>query len=62
MLNLFVDVAQSPAVITRVTQYSDTLVRTFRGWRFKTRVNGPADLTGGTTPAAPGRGGRGGTN
>jgi hypothetical protein len=61
VLNLFVDAAQSPAVITRVTQYTDTLVKTARGWRFKTRVNGSADLTGGASgvtsaPAAPGAG------
>ena len=46
VLNLFVDVAQSPAVITRVSQYTDTLVKTSQGWRFKTRVNGSADLSG----------------
>lgn len=46
VLNLFVDVAQSPAVITRVSQYTDTLVKTPAGWRFKTRVNGSADLSG----------------
>ncbi len=45
VLNLFVDVAQSPAVITRVSQYTDTLVKTLQGWRFKTRVNGSADLS-----------------
>ena len=45
VLNLFVDVAQSPAVITRVSQYTDTLVKTSVGWRFKTRVNGSADLS-----------------
>ena len=45
VLNLFVAVAQTPAVITRVSQYTDTLVRTPEGWRFKTRVNGSADLT-----------------
>jgi hypothetical protein len=46
VLNLFVDVAQSPAVITRVSQYTDTLVKTSEGWRFKTRVNGSAELGG----------------
>jgi len=45
VLNFFVDVAQDPAVITRVSQYTDTLVKTPQGWRFKTRVNGSADLT-----------------
>jgi hypothetical protein len=35
----------TPPAITRVSQYSDTLVKTPRGWRFKTRVNGSADLT-----------------
>lgn len=44
VLNLFVDVGQMPAVVTRITQYRDTLVRTPDGWRFKTRVNGSADL------------------
>lgn len=45
VLNLFVDVAQTPAVITRVSQYSDTLVKTSAGWRFKARVNRSADLS-----------------
>lgn len=49
VLNLFIDVAKSPAVVTRVTQYRDTLVKTPNGWRFKTRVNGTADLN---APAA----------
>lgn len=44
VLNLFVDVAPMPAVVTRITQYRDTLVKTPAGWRFKTRVNGSADL------------------
>jgi len=59
VLNLFIDVAQTPAVVTRVSQYTDTLVRTPEGWRFKTRVNGSADLTGGTAQPEGGRGGRG---
>lgn len=50
VLNLFIDVAKTPAVVTRVTQYTDTLVKTPQGWRFKTRVNGTAELT---APAAP---------
>jgi hypothetical protein len=45
VMSLFIDVAQSPAVITRVSQYTDTLVKTSQGWRFKTRVNGSADLS-----------------
>jgi hypothetical protein len=45
VLNLFVDVAESPTVITRVSQYTDTLVKTSEGWRFQTRVNGSADLS-----------------
>jgi len=45
VLNLFVDVAQSPAIVTRVSQYTDTLVKTSKGWRFKTRVNGSADVS-----------------
>jgi len=49
VLNLFVDVAQQPVVVTRVSQYTDTLVKTPQGWRFKTRVNGSADLSGGET-------------
>ena len=44
VMNLFIDVSQSPAVITRVSQYTDTLVKTPGGWRFKTRVNGTANL------------------
>lgn len=59
VLNLFVDVAQAPATITRVSQYTDTLVKTPQGWRFKTRVNGSADLSGGAAPAPQGRGGSG---
>jgi len=42
--NLFIDVSQSPAVITRVSQYTDVLVKTPLGWRFKSRNNGIADL------------------
>ena len=44
VMNLFIDVSKMPAVITRVTQYNDTLVKTPRGWRFKTRLNGSAVL------------------
>ena len=44
VMNLFIDVSQQPAVITRVSQYTDTLVKTPQGWRFKTRVNGTANL------------------
>lgn len=56
VLNLFIDVAQSPAVVTRVSQYTDTIVRTPDGWRFKTRVNGSADLTADSAPPTGGRG------
>jgi hypothetical protein len=63
VVNMFIDVGQSPAVITRVSQYTDTLVKTRDGWRFKTRVNGSADLTGGAVaPAAPPAGRGRGTN
>lgn len=57
VLNLFIDVAQTPAVVTRASMYTDTLVKTPAGWRFKTRVNGSA-IFGGTAPAgaAPGSG------
>lgn len=44
VLNLFVDVSQEPAVITRISQYTDELVKTPNGWRFKSRTNGMADL------------------
>ena len=44
VMNMFIDVAKQPAVITRVTQYTDTLVKTPQGWRFKTRVNATAEL------------------
>jgi hypothetical protein len=57
VMNMFIDVGQSPAVITRVSQYTDTLVKTPSGWRFKTRVNGSADLTGGAGTPARGRAG-----
>jgi len=56
VLNMFIDVGQSPAVVTRVSQYRDTLVKTPQGWRFKTRVNGSADLSGGAAAAPAGRG------
>lgn len=52
VMNLFIDVAQMPAVVTRVTQYTDTLVKTPQGWRFKTRVNGSAELSPPAAPAA----------
>lgn len=42
--NLFIDVSQEPAVITRVSQYTDELVKTQNGWKFKSRKNGTADL------------------
>ena len=46
VLNLFIDVGQNPPTITRVSQDTDTLIKAPRGWRFKTRVSGPADLKG----------------
>jgi hypothetical protein len=46
VMNMFIDVAQAPAVVTRVTQYNDTFVTTLQGWRSR-RANGSADLTGG---------------
>lgn len=48
VMNMFIDVAKMPAVITRVSQYNDTLVKTPQGWRFKTRMNGSAELTSGS--------------
>jgi hypothetical protein len=48
VLNLFIDVGQTPPVVTRASMYTDTLVKTPEGWRFKTRVNGSA--TFGSTP------------
>ncbi len=48
VMNMFIDVAKMPAVITRVSQYNDTLVKTPQGWRFKTRVNGSAELPSGS--------------
>ena len=42
VMNMFIDVAKTPAIITRVSQYNDTLVKTPQGWRFKTRLNGSA--------------------
>ncbi len=44
VMNMFIDVAKTPPVMTNVTQYTDTLVKTPQGWRFKTRVNGTAIL------------------
>lgn len=53
VMNMFIDVSKMPAVITRVTQYNDTLVKTAQGWRFKTRLNGSAVLPGESPPAPP---------
>lgn len=53
VMNMFIDVAQMPAVITRVTQYNDTLVKTTQGWRFKTRVNGSAEIASASPGQAP---------
>jgi hypothetical protein len=65
VMNFFIDLGANPPAITRVSRYTDTLVKTPNGWRFKTRVNGaalPADqapaagrgpAAGGTPPAAP---------
>ena len=50
VLNLFIDVGQTPPVVTRASMYTDTLVKTPQGWRFKTRVNGPATFGSTTTP------------
>jgi hypothetical protein len=42
VMNLFIDIGANPPAITRVSRYTDTLVKTPNGWRFKTRVNGAA--------------------
>lgn len=42
--NLFIDVSGEPATITRVSQYTDILIKTPNGWKFKSRNNGLADL------------------
>ncbi len=42
--NFFINVEESPAVITRVSQYTDIIVKTPEGWKFKSRKNGTADL------------------
>jgi hypothetical protein len=49
VMNLFVDAATTPPAITRVIQYTDTLVKTPQGWRFKKRTTGTADVA---APAA----------
>lgn len=41
VISLFVDGATTPPTIPRVIQYTDTLVKTPQGWRFKTRTTGP---------------------
>jgi len=41
VLNFFIDVGANPPAFTRASQYTDTLVKTPQGWRFKKRVNGP---------------------
>lgn len=47
--DVFIDVAKMPAVITRVTQYNDTLVKTPQGWRFKIPRERRADFTTGSS-------------
>ena len=47
VISLFVDGAQNPPTIPRVIQYTDTLVKTPQGWRFKSRSTGPVP------PSAP---------
>lgn len=59
VMNFFIDIGANPPAITRVSRYTDTLVKTPKGWRFKTRVNGaalPADQAPATGrgPAASG--------
>lgn len=54
VMNLFIDVGQDGPRITRVSQYTDTLVKTSRGWRFKTRINGPADVGANSGPVSGG--------
>ena len=51
VISLFVDAAQTPPTIPRVIQYTDTLVKTPQGWRFKTRVTGPVPPS--SAPAKP---------
>ena len=41
VISLFVDASQNPPTIPRVILYTDTLVKTPQGWRFKSRVTGP---------------------
>lgn len=42
--NLFLDMSQNPPVVSGVSQYTDIIVKTPDGWRFKSRNNGTADL------------------
>jgi hypothetical protein len=58
VINFFVDMGTNPPSITRASMYTDTLVKTPQGWRFKTRVNGA--IPGVAAPARGGGGGRGG--
>jgi hypothetical protein len=54
VMNFFIDLGANPPAITRVSRYTDTLVKTPNGWRFKTRVNGAALPAGQAAPAARG--------
>jgi hypothetical protein len=47
VLSFSIDVGPNPPAITRASQYTDTLVRTPQGWRFKKRVSGAVPGTGG---------------
>jgi hypothetical protein len=52
VMNFFIDIGANPPAITRVSRYTDTLVKTANGWRFKTRTNGAA-LPPDQAPAQP---------
>ena len=53
VISLFVDGTQDPPTIPRVIQYTDTLVKTPQGWRFKSRSTGPVPPAAAGADAKP---------
>jgi len=50
VISLFVDAGQNPPTVPRVIQYTDTLVKTPQGWRFKSRNTGPVPPSSAVKP------------
>ena len=53
VISLFVDGTQNPPTIPRAIQYTDTLVKTPQGWRFKSRSTGPVPPSAAGPDAKP---------